>query len=98
MFVKTYRYKIRKNDFQKWKKNNDTVTKLYKKYGGDFKRLIKKENDFFHIVELGFYNSKKEFLKIIKQFDSNPRADALFKEFLSIVYNKRFSEEEFETV
>jgi len=98
MFVKTYRYKVKKNNFQKWKKNNDIVTKLYKKYGGDFQRLVRKENEFFLIVELGFYKSKKEFLKIIKQFDSDPKTNALFKEFLNLVHNKKFVEEEFETV
>ncbi len=98
MFVKIYRYRIRKNKFQKWKKNNDIVTKLYKKYGGEFRCLVKKENNFPHIVELGFYKSKKEFLKIMMQFDSNPKADLLFKEFLNLIVNKKFTEEEFETI
>jgi len=97
MFVKVYLYKIQKNNFQKWKKNNDIVTRLYKKHGGDFQRLVRKENDFFHIVELGFYKSKKEFLKIIKHFDSDPKTEVLFKNFLNLVHNK-FTEEEFETV
>ena len=98
MFVKTYRYTVRKANFQKWKKNNDTTAKLYKQYGGKFQRLVKKKKDSFHILELGFYNSKKEFLQIIKQFDNDPKVGALFKDFLSLVHNKRFSEEEFETV
>ena len=52
MFVKTYRYKIRKNDFQKWKKNNDIVTKLYKKYGGDFNsRLFLEQLTYFEDID-----------------------------------------------
>ena len=99
MFVKVYRYKIRQRDFQKWKKNNDAARRLYRKYGGgNSKRLFKKDGNFISVVELDYYKSKKDFLKITKQVDRDSKTDALFQEFLSYVHNKHISEEEFETI
>jgi len=48
------------------------------------------------IASLSLPISKKEFLKIIKHFDSDPKTEVLFKNFLNLVHNK-FTEEEFET-
>ena len=98
MFVKIYRYKLKRTNLQKWKKNNDTVGKIYKRYCGEFKRLIKRDKKFVHVVEIGFYKSKSEFKRIIKKFDNDPKVNVLFKEFLSLIHNSKFSEEEFETV
>lgn len=99
MFIKVYRYKIKKSDFQKWKKNNDAARRLYRKYGGgNSKRLFKKDGNFISVVELDHYKSKKDFLKITKQVDRDPKTDALFQEFLGYVHNTKFIEEEFETV
>lgn len=98
MFVKIYRYQIKNKNFKKWKRNNDIVSRLYRKLGCQFYRLIKKESNFFHIIELGFYGSKKEFLKITNQLDSNPEILMLYGDFLKLVHNKKFIEEDFETL
>jgi len=99
MFVKVYRYKIKQRDFQKWKKNNDAAHRLYRKYGGGHLKVIfKKDKNFIIIVELDFYKSKKDFLKIIKQVNRDSKTNVLFQEFLNYVYNKDIFEEEFETI
>ena len=99
MFVKVYRYKIKRHDFRKWKKNSDAACRIYRKYGGgNSKRLFKKDGNFISVVELDYYKLKKDCLKITKQVDKDSKTDALFQEFLSYVRNKRISKEEFETV
>lgn len=99
MFVKLYKYKIRTRDFQKWKKINDAAQRLYEKYGGgDSERLVMKEGAFTQIIELDRYQSKRDFLKITKRVDTDPKIDALFKEFLGVVVKRAIHRDEFEAV
>ena len=98
MFVKMYSYKIKQSDFQKWKKINNAAKKIYTKYGGgNSKVLIKKGGNFIKIIELDFYKFKKDFLKITTQVDQNKKINKLYQEFLAIVYQKKITQEDFET-
>ena len=99
MFIKVYKYKIRKHDFKSWKKINDAARTLYKKYGsGNSKRLIRKYGEFIYVVELDSYKSKKDFGRILKQVNKDKKITALYHEFLNIIYQKRIYEEEFKTI
>jgi len=98
MFVKMYSYKIKQSDFQKWKKINNAAKKIYTKYGGgNSKGLMKKGKNFIKIIELDFYKSKKDFLKITTLVDQNKRINKLYQEFLNTLYQKKITQEEFET-
>ena len=99
MIVKVYKYKIKKTDFNKWKKVNDSARKLYKKYGGgNSRRLFKKSGIFIEIIEMDYYNSKKAFLNINKKVEDSPKIHILFKEFISYVHNTKIVREEFNSI
>lgn len=99
MFVKLYHYKIKKNDFQKWKTINNRARKIYKKYGNiKSMRLVQKTGKFITITELDFYRSRNEFVRITRKLNTDSSISVLFQEFLSIIHNKKFTEEEFYAV
>ncbi len=100
MFVKLYRYRIKKKDFSKWKEIQKAADKLYKKhgYGGKSFSLTKENAGFLTIIDVGFYKSKNEFLRIEKNVDNDRLLDSLWKKFLQILHNRRYYQEEFESV
>lgn len=97
MFVKIYKYKINQSDFQKWNEVTDLANTIYKKYGGlRFERLAKDISGGLEIMELGYYESKEEFDKIIRKVDIDPNINKLFTEFKKLV-KSNITEEEFIT-
>jgi hypothetical protein len=99
MFVKVYRYRIRKHNFEKWKKINDAARNIYRKYGcGNSQCLISKEGKLITVLELDYYNSRRDFLRITGLVDADLLIKSLFSEFMRVVYRKHITEEEFETV
>ncbi len=99
MFVKVYKYKIKKRNLRKWKNNNDSARKVYKKYGGgNSQRLLSKKGNWINILEIDHYESKNDFIKITKKVEEHPKIKFLLEEFLKIIHNGHFSQEEFETV
>ena len=99
MFIKIYQYDVKRNFFQKWKKNNNAARNIYRKYGGgNWQRLIQKNGNLVHVIELDVYRSKQQFKKIAQRVDENPKIHELFKEFINLIKNKRYTEGEFENV
>lgn len=102
MFVKLYRYKIKKNALHKWKKIMKVAGGIYKKHGDKSKWvvLIKKEKNYISMIDMSFYKTKKEFLGVQKRVDKDKTIYPSYNEFKNILHNKskRFVEEDFETV
>lgn len=99
MFVKMYRYKLQTSDFPQWQRIIDAADRIYQKYGGgNTKRLLRKSEDSYTIVELDYYPSKQAYLTTTKQVADDPEITSLFNEFLKTVRDQRFTEEEFETL
>ena len=97
MFIKMYRYKIKKKDFQKWEKIVNGANKVYREYGGKkWMKFTRKEKDIIAIMEMGFYPAKVYYKKMIKKVDKDPRIKRLFSEFLKLVNRSDIEEEEFE--
>jgi len=98
MFVKIFRYNIRKKDLAKWKKIVKAADIIYKKYGEEqWIPLIRKENKVVTVVEVAVYKSRKSFEEIQKNTRKDKEIDMLFEELLKLVNNSKISEEEFET-
>ena len=90
MFIKFYEYKIKKQDFQKWKKINVEAQKIYKKHGLKSHQVFtKKEKNLIKIVEIDYYNSKKDFFKVSKNVNKEKQIKELFNRFLKLVHNKK---------
>lgn len=98
MFVKLYKYQIRRADLQKWEKINNAANKIYEHYGRvDFETLLRKEKYYIEVIELNRYASKNIFQKIIKEVDKDRRITKLYASFLKLVYKNKILEDEFET-
>ncbi|MBI3385142.1 hypothetical protein HY030_03050 [Candidatus Gottesmanbacteria bacterium] len=97
MFVKTYRYRVKKENLDKLIKINKEAGKIYKKYGGQgYKTLLKKDGRTIGILLLEFYQSKKQFNKIMNLVNKDKKITDLWKKFLLLVNEKEIKEEEFE--
>ena len=102
MFVKVYRYKIKRNALRKWKKIMIVANKVYRKHGNKSKQfvLMNKEKNFISVIDMSYYKNKKEFLTIKKRVDKDKAISALYREFIGILHNKnkKFTQEDFELV
>lgn len=99
MFVKTYRYRISKQDFKEWKRITDRSNKMYQGYGAiGLQRFARKGERFIDVVEVGYFASKRNFRALEARINADPRIRSLFDEFLKLVGRTGIIEEEFEVV
>ena len=98
MFVKVYRYKIKNSDFRAWKKVNDKTRAVFRRYGVLSKRLINKDKQFVHIIEMDQFPSNKAFLTIDKQTKKDDEVSRLYNTFMGLVHRKHVLEEDFNLI
>ena len=99
MFVKMYRYELEACDFPRWKQIIDVADRIYQTYGGGYtKRLVQRDGDYCTIVELDYYTSKQSYLTTMKHVQDDVKIPALFQDFLKILRDQRYTNEEFETL
>lgn len=98
MFIKLYKYKIRSENFEKWRENNDAANHVYREHGAKrLERMVKKNEDMTKVMELGYYESEDEFKRIAALVDQDERIKMLFSEFKKLVIGD-IIEEDYETV
>ena len=100
MYVKVYRYKIKKNALREWKRTAGKAAKIYKGYGDKGKWLVimKKEKNFVSVIDMSIYKTKGGFLKIKKKTDRDKMIKHLYLTFKETLYSKGFVEEDFEVL
>lgn len=100
MFVKIYRYKIKKKDFSKWKRAVESANRIYRKYNKSFRwgKFVRKNKKYICVVEIGYCKSKKEFIRTYKKTNKDKKIKNLWSKFLKIVDVKKIKEEEFDSV
>ncbi len=99
MFVKLYKYKIKKKDLQKLKRIHKAAQKIYKRHGAkhSWTVLLRREKGLINVLELNIYTSKKHFLSVKNKVDQDKSIHPLFEAFLNILHKKRYYEEEWKT-
>lgn len=94
MFAKLYRYKIRAQDLDRWKENNDKARKVYAEQGHTRSvRLWRQDGDTISVVELDLFDSQEAREAIAGRVDADPRIAPLFEEFKSLLVDGHVEEE-----
>lgn len=98
MFVKVYRYQIRKRDLAKFTKVYRAAQRIYHQTGpGTSAFYIHPEGQRLTILDVGWYPSRRAFQTLMKKLDRDERVSALYAQCLHLMSRKRFVEEDFET-
>jgi hypothetical protein len=101
MFVKMYRYQVKKADLPEWRRIMRKAGKIYKAYGDkstELFRLGKTVGKYVTILEIDFYKTKRDYAAIEKKVDKDEKLNELWDEFLELARGGKWEEEEFETL
>lgn len=98
MFAKTYRYRIREEDFRRWLEICQLSKELYSFHGlPRIERMTRRiEPGVLGVEECVYAHTPDAFLRASAKIDADPRVHTLFQSFLALVIDGEIEQEEWD--
>jgi hypothetical protein len=98
VFSKTYRYRIREEDFRRWLEISQLSKELYSFHGlPRIERMARGvENGIIEVQECVYAHTPDAFVRASAKIDADPRIHTLFQSFLALVIDGKIDQEEWD--
>lgn len=99
MFVQTYKYSFPKKYLRSWRRITKLANTIYNEYGSvRSERLLSRQEKNVSVMEIEFYASKKDFLRIKKTGNKDDRLTRLHGLLSKFVNPKSIIVETYESI